>query len=286
MTPLLDTSSMSVEYAPFYERAPANGSESPLIVEIPHAGLLVPPEVLCALAVPAKSLARDADLFVDELFAGAPGVGASMLVARLSRYVVDLNRSELDIDGETVIGVQSRQKAPRGVVWRLSGDGETALVAALTPRQFELRMASFYRPYHHRLRTLIEAAKARFGYAVVLAAHSMPSFARRGLRDDSARADIVPGTRGRTSAAAIYIDTVDRFFCDRGLAVRHDVPYSGGFTTAHYGAPLANIHVVQLEIARRLYMDEDKLTRTMAPMAELAAMCTALCQQLAAIRPG
>ncbi len=70
------------------------------------------------------------------------------------------------------------------------------------------------------------------------------------------RADLVPGSRGRTSAAGLVIDRVEA--CGRafGWSVRHDDPYRGGFSTGHYGQPARGLHAVQIEIARRLYMDE------------------------------
>jgi N-formylglutamate amidohydrolase len=74
-------------------------------------------------------------------------------------------------------------------------------------------------------------------------------------------ADIVPGTRGRTSAADLWIDTVEDAAKGLDWVVQHDMPYQGGFTTGHYGQPASGVHVVQLEIARRLYMDEQTLAR-------------------------
>jgi N-formylglutamate deformylase len=94
----------------------------------------------------------------------------------------------------------------------------------------------------------------------VLAAHSMPSMAKR-TRGDSrpARADVVPGTRGRTTASPKIIDALDRVLRQEGLRVVHDDPYRGGHTTGRLGAPARGVHVIQLEINRALYMDERTL---------------------------
>jgi N-formylglutamate amidohydrolase len=67
--------------------------------------------------------------------------------------------------------------------------------------------------------------------------------------------------------------------------VRHDVPYSGGFTTQHYGRPSSHVHVVQLELSRRLYMDEQTLTPLPVAFAELRAQCAELVRELCAMRP-
>jgi N-formylglutamate deformylase len=260
----------------FEERDPV-GAETCVIVEVPHAGIFVPAECLAELCAPARAIARDADLYVDEIYAGAPSAGASLLAARLSRYVVDLNRGEEDIDAESVEGGPASSRAPRGIIWRLSSDRDRVLTGPLPRKSFEHRVRSFYRPYHERLQALIADKRARFGRAIVLAAHSMPSVGRRGHTDlDAVRADVVPGTRGRTSAAGPIIDLVDQFFRTRGFEVRHDLPYSGGFTTQHYGRPADGVHVIQIELARRLYMDEFTLLPSPERMEKLRALCTDL----------
>jgi N-formylglutamate deformylase len=70
---------------------------------------------------------------------------------------------------------------------------------------------------------------------------------------------VVPGTRGRKRAAGPLIDAVESHALARGWSVRHDEPYAGGFTTQHYGRPSEGVHVVQVELSRRLYMNEATL---------------------------
>jgi N-formylglutamate amidohydrolase len=244
-----------VHEPPFEVVEPAAG-ESPVVVEVPHAGVRLDAESLAWTIAPARSIARDADLYVDRLFEQAPGAGATLLVSRVSRYVVDLNRGETDVDGEAVEG-GGRKPWPRGLVWRLTTEGDPILRAALPREELDRRIATVYRPYHDTLARLLARKRARFGYAVLLCAHSMPSRGRRGHSDPGSwRADIVPGSRGRTSAAGSVIDAVEREATAFGWSVRHDDPYRGGFSTAHYGKPEHGLHAVQVEIGRRLYMDE------------------------------
>lgn len=269
--------------APFEVFEPT-AEETPVIVEVPHAGLWADGPALATLVAPARSLGRDADLWVDELYADAPSRGATMLVAHVSRYVVDLNRSERDIDAESVEGAQSRVRATRGVIWRLTSDGLQVLDAPLPRGELERRLAAYYRPYHAALRALIDEKRARFGYAVVLAAHSMPSTGRAMHGDPHVeRADVVPGTRGRTSAAAELIDAVDRHARAARFSVAHDNPYQGGFTTVHYGRPREECHVVQVELARRLYMDETTLEKN-AGFDRLRAFCGDLVSAVGAVQ--
>ena len=270
---------------PFTVIEPGDG-ETPLTVEVPHAGLLVDGPALSRLAAPARAIGRDADLYVDELYAEAPAHGATLLVSNVSRYVCDLNRSELDVDAESVEGAPPHARATRGIIWRLTSDGGRVLDAPLPRAELERRLDTYYRPYHRALAELLERKRARFGFAVLLAAHSMPSVGRAGHGDPHAkRADVVPGTRGRTSAAAAFIDRVDAHARAAGMTVAHDDPYQGGYTTQHYGRPDLGIHVVQIELARRLYMEEATLTKN-KDFPRLRAWCTSLVKTLGVATAG
>jgi N-formylglutamate amidohydrolase len=273
------------------------GSETPVVVEIPHAGLELPAQCLAPLAAPARALGRDADLYVDRLYADAPAEGATMIVARTSRYVVDLNRGEADIDAEVVEGSgPSETRFNHGLVWRTTSDGEPALARRLTRAEIDERLEQVYWPYHRAVRAALDRKRERLGVAVLLAAHSMPSIARpsaaRGAGGHGAsvrtsggeaahtRADVVPGSRGRTTASACFIDAVETHARAHGMSVRHDDPYAGGFSTQHYGRPSERVHAVQVEIARRLYLDES----TLRPLADrfdaVRAWCRALVVEL------
>ncbi len=238
-------------------------NETPIIVEVPHAGLGVPPQFATSLLASARSIARDADLFVDEIYGSACDVGATLLVSCVSRYVVDLNRAETDVDAEAVVGGPTSPRAPRGVVWRLTTDNERCLTNPLKRIELEARLDEIYRPYHSALAEAIQAKMDRFGVCVLLAGHSMPSVGRTGHGDANVdRADIVPGTQGRTTADPSLIDLVERHCKEAGLSVKHDEPYRGGFTTRHWGRPHRGVHTVQVEMARRLYMDEAALVKS------------------------
>jgi N-formylglutamate amidohydrolase len=273
--------------APFVVHEPSSlgkqSRETPLIVEIPHAGVFVAPQFMPDLVASARAIGRDADLHVDDLYEEACEEGASLLVSRTSRYVVDLNRAEHDIDSQSAVSGQL-SSSPRGVIWRLTTEGDRALTAPLRQDVLELRLAGVYRPYHAALQTLIQRKVATFGHAVILAAHSMPSVARVMHGDaGQVRADVVPGSRGRTSAAAKYIDAVDAHARQRGWSVAHDEPYKGGFTTQHYGRPRDNVHVVQVELARRLYMNEATYRTTPGAFEDVRGWCRALVRKLGAI---
>jgi N-formylglutamate deformylase len=260
-------------------RAPEHG-RTPVLVEVPHAGLCIPEPLQGEILASDDTLRRDADLYVDELYTLAPSVGAALLAARYSRYVVDLNRAPDDVELGSFDEPAGRIGQPRGVVWRVTTDGRPALRTALDAHALHQRIELYHAPYHQRLREELEALRARFGYAILVAGHSMPSAVRRGAREIERRADIVPGSLGGTTADARIIDLVDRHFRAAGLSVRHDDPYRGGFSTAYYGRPQQRQHAIQIEINRALYMDEVSCSRKAENFARLQQLLRELVQQL------
>lgn len=254
----------------------------PVLVEVPHAGLEVPAEVRALLTVDDRVVLRDADAWVDALVGDVVSQGATLLTARCSRYVVDLNRDESDHDPGSVAGsTQPKGAAPRGVIWRESSEGSPVLRRPLTREEFAGRIARYHRPYHRALAAELEAMRARHGAVVMLCAHSMPATGRAQLgQAPRRRADVVPGTRGRSTAGAALIDAVDAHFRAAGLSVRHDDPYRGGATTQRYGRPAAGMHAIQVELNRDLYMDERALAPRPDAMAWLRTLCTALVAKL------
>jgi N-formylglutamate amidohydrolase len=270
---------------PYFDVFEPKTGEAPVLVEVPHAGLDVPAEVLAQLVAPARSIARDADLFVDEIYQDAPLEGATLLVARTSRYVLDLNRAEDDVDSG-VVASDPRPARPhaRGLVWRTTTDDETALERPLTRDEYRWRVENIHRPYHQTLQSILERKLSRFGYVIMLCAHSMPSVGRAGHVDAGVpRADVVPGTRGRTSAHPRIIDAVEAVALSHHRSVEHDRPYRGGYATTHYGRPAVRCHAIQVELARRLYLDENTLARKMDGLASTRALGRALVARLASI---
>ena len=155
----------------------------------------------------------------------------------------------------------------------------------LTNAELTRRLQHYYDPYHAALAELLEARRARFGWAILLCAHSMPSQGRRGHPDVGiGRADIVPGSRGRTSARSEVIDVVDAEARAAAFSVTHDEPYKGGFSTQHYGRPTSQIHAIQIEIARKLYMDEDALTPVEPGFSRTRDFARTLVERLGALR--
>ncbi len=265
----------AMDRATFELREPSRGC-LPVIVEVPHASVVCDPESMAYSTAPLASVGRDADLYVDELVRDVVDEGASLLVARLSRHVIDLNRDLDDIDAASVEGARGAS-FPRGLLWRLTSEGFAALAAPVPRAELQRRLALIYHPYHTALDDLVRRRVQRFGLAVVLSMHSMPSSGpSKVLGRRLERSDIVIGTRARTTAAHELIRVVEEHARSYGFSVAHDDPYRGGATTGRLGDPSHGKHAIQVEMARRVYMEESTLSRIDARFNMAMAFCRGL----------
>jgi len=151
-------------------------------------------------------------------------------------------------------------------LWRNDVACEETLVVADAREIYQQRLSipeamrrvdAYYRPYHAALRALMERATHRFGVAVLIDCHSMPSGGAREKR----RMDFVIGDRYGASAARPLVEGVEERLKNRGYHVLRNRPYAGGFITEHFGRPAMGWHAVQIEVSRGLYMDETQLSK-------------------------
>ena len=265
----------------------ASAPPSPLVVSVPHAGTIVTDDDAALLALEGPALLRDADLFVDRLCAGVPARGVPVLRALVSRYVLDVNRAPDDVDKEVCPDLERPTRlSARGLVWRVTTDGAAVLKRPLTKRELDSRIARIHTPYHEALALLLEQRRLRFGYAVLLDCHSMPSTGRPGHTDPGARrADIVPGDVRGASCAPSISKLVAEHFERAGYAVRPKDPYMGGYITRSHGRPARSVHAIQLEINRDLYMEEDALRFDDGKAAKLIPHLMGVIEKLRLWRP-
>ncbi|MES1199039.1 MAG: N-formylglutamate amidohydrolase [Pseudomonadota bacterium] len=237
---------------------------TPLIFASPHSGRRYPADLMALARIGLLSLRRSEDAFVDELFAGAATHGAAVLSATIARAYIDLNRDPGELDQEMfderlphVGQATPRVQAGLGAIPRVSGDGQQIYRRKLTLAEAERRLASVYRPYHAMLDNLIGETKTKFGCAVLIDCHSMPSAARGAHAPDVVLGDRF-GASCHPSVTALAEATLRRL----GYRVARNAPFAGGHTTQHYGRPNERMHALQIEINRALYVDERSLDRT------------------------
>jgi len=280
----MDEHGLSAFDPPFEVVAPY-GVSQPVVLNSPHSGAHYPDAFLQASALDALTLRRSEDVGVDSLCLPALAHGAPMLRALFPRAFLDLNREPYELDSRMFKGAlpdfantrSLRVAAGLGVIPRVVADAR-AIYAAPFPVEVALRrIAALHRPYHTKLAGMVATAHRRFGLAVLLDMHSMPSNS-----PDVNGCDIILGDRFGSSAAGWVVDCVEATLRGRGLTVRRNKPYAGGFITEHYGQPNAARHAVQVEINRALYLDELTLRPTSGaePLsAALADMVGAICAQ-------
>ncbi len=242
---------------------------APVVIASPHSGRDYPPDFIAAARLDAIGLRRSEDSFVDELFAAAPRHGMPLLSATFPRAFCDPNRERWELDpamfDETlpawVNTTSPRVGAGLGTIARVVASGESIYRHKLSFAEAERRVQCFWEPYHRALHDLIETTRREFGACLLIDCHSMPSHGCAG-RNGGAAADFVLGDAHGTACGPRPVRFVERTLGKLGYVVRRNDPYSGGYVTRHYGRPRERIHVLQIEIARRLYMDEVRIQRS------------------------
>ncbi|MFZ5789620.1 MAG: N-formylglutamate amidohydrolase [Pseudomonadota bacterium] len=266
----------------WFRREPVTGP-GPVVLDSPHSGRDYPEDF--GYAAPFAALRRAEDAYVDELFADAPRLGAGLLAALFPRSYVDPNRHETEIDpllladpwpGE--IRPSHRAERGLGVVRRLVGPRLAVYDRLLPSAEVMGRLARCHRPYHDELQAMLDATHARFGQVWHLNCHSMKAMARSN-RDAPVRlrADFVLGDLDGESCDPAFRDLVAETLRAMGYSVALNRPFKGAELVARHGVPQHGRHSLQIEINRRLYMDEmavakhDGFDRLKADLARLVA---------------
>ena len=221
----------------------------PLLVSLPHDGSEIP-DALAARMTPEARRAPDTDWHVARLYAFAREMGASVLVPRFSRYVVDLNRPPDDVSlypGQNTTGLCPAARF----------DGEPVYRPGQAPSADEVaeRVETYWRPYHDTLRGELDRLRAAHGRALLWEGHSIRGecpFLFEGRLPDlnlgtAAGASCAPALQARLEAVLGAQAEYDWVANGR---------FKGGYITRHYGDPAGGVDAVQLEIGQRTYMDE------------------------------
>ncbi len=237
-----------------------SGRAVPVIFASPHSGSVYPADLVTKLQVPLIDLRRTEDAFVDELFARASQVGATLITANYARAYVDLNRDARELDASMFEdGIPREAGAPGtrvqaglGCFPRVGAGAREIYAAKLTKAEGERRLGLVHDVYHQAITSELERLMQTWPEAILVDCHSMPS-KQPGRRRAP---DIVLGDRFGSSCSAKLTSQVERAFRRRSLHVSRNAPYAGGYTTRRYGRPRRGVHVLQIEINRSLYMNE------------------------------
>jgi N-formylglutamate deformylase len=222
---------------------------APLLVSFPHSGIEVPAEIEARLTPAARAL-PDTDWHLPRLYDFVDAFGASTLTARLSRYVIDLNRSPDDASlypGQATTGLVPLESFAGAPLYRDGAAPDAAETAA--------RRTVYWEPYHTALGAELERLRQRHGLVVLWDAHSITSYVPRFFA--GRLPDLNLGTAGGTSCAPHLQGALTGLLAAQD-ARSHVVNgrFKGGYITRQYGRPDAGVHAVQLEMCCSTYMEE------------------------------
>jgi N-formylglutamate amidohydrolase len=246
--------------------APSACAPIPLILNVPHAGREYPSCLLAASPLDPLTLRRSEDAYVDHLVMGALRFGATVMCAHFPRAWLDVNREPYELDPMLFEGAlppfantqSARVKAGLGTIPRLVGENFPIYHRPLPLSEGIERIKTVYEPYHRALNTLIQQVRVTFGYCVILDCHSMPSpQGHKGQQVETPQ--IILGDRYGAACSEHLMDTVEGLFTAQRYHVVRNRPYAGGYITHTYGRPAVSQHVIQIEVARSLYMNEKTL---------------------------
>ena len=222
---------------------------APLLVSMPHVGTQIPDELKPGY-VPRALAVEDTDWHLERLYGFVRGLGASLIVPQLSRYVIDLNRPP--DDAPMYPGASNTELCPTRF---FTGDALYVEGAAPDAAQRLQRRAQYWQPYHDALRSELERIKAQHGYVLLWDAHSIRS--EIPWLFEGCLPDLNIGTASGAAAHASITTAVAGACRDvPGLSSVVNGRFKGGYITRHYGQPGNHIHAVQLEKCQSLYMQE------------------------------
>ncbi len=263
---------------------------TPVIVNSPHSGCLLPPAFLALSQLSTSQLRSSEDSHIDELFMGCLDVGVPLVRALVSRSYLDLNREPYELDArmfeatlpDQMNTTSSRVASGLGTIPKTVGDGLNIYSGPISLQEALNRIETIHRPYHRMLAALLEQAHGATGTVILVDCHSMPSSAVSKGPQKSNPIDIVLGDRFGRSCDGIIMSEVSSLLEAAGLNVALNKPYAGGFITETHGHPRQGRHAFQIEINRGIYMNE--VTRQKSPgFAPLKSVLDQLIKHLATV---
>ncbi len=239
--------------------------KSPFVFASPHSGRAYPESFLAQSILDPHKIRSSEDAFIDDLCDFVTDLGAPLLCATAPRAYLDLNRGADELDPAVIAGIKSKGHNARvasglGVIPRVVAHSQPIYAGKVSQDEANYRIEHFWRPYHTALSALMQNAKNKFGYAVLIDLHSMPHEAVASPSKAVQSTQIVLGDRFGSSCDRDISDHIFNALQNTGLCVGRNNPFAGAYITQHYGRPSQNQHAVQIEIDRALYLNENEIT--------------------------
>lgn len=234
---------------------PAKGTVTPIILSVPHAGTRFPKDIKKHYTKRMRQHLDDTDWHVDTLYKFAQDLGITIIKANYSRWVIDLNRDPESIplykDGRVITGLTTATDFLGNPIYKKD---------TFIPDETEVhkRLHSYYWPYYTKVAALLSERKKTFGKALLWDAHSIRSYVP-SIRKEKFP-DLILGNNDHTTAHPALTKAAIKGLHSGEYQVNINTPFKGGHITRYFGKPEDNIHALQLEMNKILYMDDRELT--------------------------
>lgn len=248
---------------PYFLIEPTAG-KVPVILSSPHSGVEFPDELKTRFRAELRAQPDDTDWFVHELYNFAPALGITMIHARYSRWVIDLNRDPESVplytDGRIITELVPKTDFLGNEIYVdrefLPDDAEIAR-----------RLENYYRPYYRKIESLLAERIEEFGQVLLWDAHSIRRFVPTIQGEPFP--DLILGDNDERSADKTIIEIALGGLKQGKFGVNHNSPFKGGNITRSFGKPGQKVHALQLEMAKTNYMNDDELTFNESRAAEV-----------------
>ncbi|MEQ8354592.1 MAG: N-formylglutamate amidohydrolase [Kiloniellaceae bacterium] len=258
----------------------------PAVFDSPHSGAAYPTDF--GTIAPMAVMRRSEDAFVDELFDSAPDHGAPLIAAAFPRIYIDPNRDLIDLDPAMLDGPWQEPLVPSrktelgvGLIWRIMPPDTPLYDRQLSVAEVRRRIERCWKPYHQAVASTIDDLHGRFGKVWHVNCHSMPAMGNAASEDGPVpRAEFVLGDRDGTTCEPAFTAFVAGLLRDMGYEVKINEPYKGVELVRRYSDPAGGRHSLQLEINRKLYMDEERIEKLPGfadLQADLDKLAAAIC---------
>jgi len=234
-----------------YKIIEATATNVPIIISIPHCGTEFPEELINDYLPEQIASIDDTDWFLQDLYNFAPAMGITIVYAKYNRWVIDLNRdpesAPLYNDGRLITGLTTTTDFLGNSIYKTGKEPNK--------EEVERRLKTYYWPYYQKVQELLNERKNQFGKALLWDAHSIRQMVSTIRKE--AFPEMILGDNDEKSADKKLID-ITLSNLSKGFQVNHNDPFKGGHITRYFGKPSENIHALQLERNKNLYMDDSE----------------------------
>tara|TARA_Y100000817_G_C16769390_1_gene505391 strand:- start:67 stop:951 length:885 start_codon:yes stop_codon:yes gene_type:complete len=240
--------------------------QRPFILTSPHSGKKTTKQIEGKIKKTPNNYLPMEDMFVNDISLELDKSGCSILQSNISRIVIDLNREENELDPSFIsdppehinFNITNKSRSGIGLVPTHNVKGEKIYKKNLLWEDVHYRISNYYLPWHKLLRDEINRLLKIFGHVFVIDLHSMPSSNYNLISQD---VDFVIGNNFDNSSSKYARQILAKHIESSGYKILFNNPYSGGFITKNYSSPKKNVQCIQIEINKKLYMDEKEFIK-------------------------